>query len=60
MSEFTIPAAASTYWVGEAMQKLDYVDAGPKPETTGAATKAMAANAAHLAWLLVDSPYPPM
>jgi hypothetical protein len=42
------------------MQKLDYVDAGPKPETTGATTKAMAANAAHLARLLVESPYPPM
>ena len=56
---FTIPAAASTYWVGEAMQKVDYVDAGPKPDTTGAATKALAANAAHLARLLIADPYPP-
>ncbi|GAA0623961.1 NAD(P)H-dependent oxidoreductase [Sporichthya brevicatena] len=55
---FTVPAAGGTYWVGEAMQKTDYVDAGPKPETTGAATKTLAANAAHLARLLRDSPYP--
>lgn len=56
---FTVPAAASTYWVGEAMQKKDYRDAGPQPETTGAATRTLAAHAAHLARLLRDSPYPP-
>jgi multimeric flavodoxin WrbA len=54
---FTIPAAASTYWVGEAMRKLDYRDAGPKPDTTGASTTTLAANAAHLARLLADAPY---
>jgi multimeric flavodoxin WrbA len=56
---FTIPAAASTYWVGEAMNKLDYDQAGPKPDTTGKATAALAANTAHLAHLLTDRPYPP-
>ncbi|MDQ3732990.1 MAG: NAD(P)H-dependent oxidoreductase [Actinomycetota bacterium] len=56
---FTIAAAGSTYWVGEAMNKLDYDEAGPKPETTGAATKSLAANAAHLARLLAAEPYPP-
>jgi multimeric flavodoxin WrbA len=56
---FTMAAAASTYWVGEAMQKVDYADAGPKPDTTGAATKTLAANAAHLARLLTAKPYPP-
>jgi len=56
---FTISAAASTYWVGEAMHNVDYVDAGPKPDTTGAATKTLAANAAHLARLLLADPYPP-
>jgi multimeric flavodoxin WrbA len=56
---FTIPASGGTYWVGEAMQKTDYADAGPKPETTGAATRTLAANAAHLARLLADAPYPP-
>ena len=56
---FTVPAAGGTYWVGEAMGKVDYSDAGPKPDTTGAATKTLAANAAHLARLLADKPYPP-
>ena len=55
---FTAAAAASTYWVGEAMGGVDYKDAGPKPDTTGAATKTLAANAAHLAHLLQDQPYP--
>jgi hypothetical protein len=55
---FTIPAGASTYWVGEAMGKVDYKDAGPKPDTTGAATKTLAANLAHVARLLADTPYP--
>ncbi|MEV6520393.1 NAD(P)H-dependent oxidoreductase [Longispora sp. NPDC051575] len=56
---FTAPAAACTYWVGEAMGKVDYNDAGPKPDTTGATTKTLAANAAHLARLLADRQYPP-
>ncbi len=55
---FTIAAAASTYWVGEAMGKVDYNNAGPKPDTTGAATKALATNTAHLAHLLLDEAYP--
>jgi multimeric flavodoxin WrbA len=57
---FTIAAAGGTYWVGEAMQKTDYKDAGSKPDTTDAATKTLAANAAHLAVLLSDNPYPPV
>ncbi|MFP5219161.1 MAG: flavodoxin family protein [Actinomycetes bacterium] len=56
---FTIPAGGSTYWVGEAMRKTDYKDAGPQPDTTGAAAKTLAAHAAHLARLLKQSPYPP-
>ncbi len=55
---FTIPAAGSTYWVGEAMGRLDYTDAGPKPDTTGRTTTTVAAHAAHLARLLTDHPYP--
>jgi len=55
---FTIPAAAATYWVGEAMGKLDYDQAGPKPDTTGATTRTLAANTAHLARLLRSDPYP--
>ncbi|MDO3704424.1 NAD(P)H-dependent oxidoreductase [Micromonospora sp. C28SCA-DRY-2] len=56
---FTCPAAGATYWVGEALHKLDYRDAGPKPDTTGRTTKALALNAAHLARLLAERPYPP-
>lgn len=54
---FSVAAAASTYWVGEAMQTLDYDQAGPKPDTTGKATAALAANTAHLARLLSENPY---
>ncbi|MCX5117024.1 NAD(P)H-dependent oxidoreductase [Micromonospora sp. NBC_00362] len=56
---FTIAAPAATYWVGEALQTVDYRDAGPKPDTTGRTTKALALNTAHLARLLADQPYPP-
>jgi multimeric flavodoxin WrbA len=55
---FTIPAAASTYWVGEAMGGTDYNEAGPKPDTTGKATKTLATNAAYLAQILAKQPYP--
>jgi multimeric flavodoxin WrbA len=56
---FSVAAAASTYWVGEALGKVDYKDAGPKPDTTGQSTKTLATNAAHLAHLLAANPYPP-
>jgi len=55
---FTVPAAASTYWVGEAMQTTDYKDVDAKPETDSA-TATLAANAAHLARLLAGATYPP-
>jgi multimeric flavodoxin WrbA len=56
---FTIPAAGSTYWVGEAMGKTDYKDLGEIPESVAEATKNLAANAAHLAGLLKAETYPP-
>lgn len=56
---FTIPCNAVTYWVGEAMQPVDYKDKDPRPEKTAATTKTLATNAAHLARLLKASPYPP-
>ncbi|MCZ7475501.1 MULTISPECIES: NAD(P)H-dependent oxidoreductase [unclassified Micromonospora] len=56
---FTCPAAGATYWVGEALHKTDYIDARPKPDTTGRTTAALALNSAHLARLLAESPYPP-
>jgi multimeric flavodoxin WrbA len=55
---FTIPANAVTYWVGEAMQGVDYQDKDPRPEKTAQTTKTLAANVTHLARLLRDSPYP--
>lgn len=55
---FTIPANGVTYWVGEAMQGTDYRDLDTTPEKTAAATKALAANAAHLARLLQRDGYP--
>lgn len=56
---FTIPANGVTYWVGEAMQGTDYQDKHPRPEKTGQATTTLAANAAHLATVLKEKPYPP-
>jgi hypothetical protein len=56
---FTVPANGVTYWVGEAMHSTDYQDLDPKPEKTQATTKTLAANAAHLARVLRDAPYPP-
>jgi multimeric flavodoxin WrbA len=55
---FSLAANASTYWVGEAMQGTDYQDLDETPEKVAAATKALAANTAHLARLLKASPYP--
>ena len=56
---FTVPAGGGSYWVGEAMQGIDYNEVGPRPDTTGVATKAAASNAAHLARLLKLHPYQP-
>lgn len=56
---FTLPANASTYWVGEARGAVDYNDLDDTPEKTAAATKTLATNAAHLARTLKTNPYPP-
>jgi len=55
---FTIPAQGSTYWNDEAMGSRDYIDLPQVPEAVASATKAVAANAAHLAKLLSAEPYP--
>ena len=55
---FTIPASGATYWVGEAMGKIDYNDFSTPPAKTAAATAAAARQAAHLARTLQASPYP--
>lgn len=55
---FTIPAQASVYWNGEAMQKTDYRELDATPEPVATAIETAAANAAHLAGLLRGAPYP--
>ena len=55
---FTIPAAASTYWNGEAMQKVDYKDLKETPAAVKRATRMTASNLAHAAKLLKQSGYP--
>ena len=56
---FSVPAVASTYWVGEAMHGTDYNDLDTTPDVTASTTLTVAANAGHLARLLRSSPYPP-
>jgi multimeric flavodoxin WrbA len=56
---FTVAANGSTYWVGEAMQGVDYNDHDNTPEATAGTTKTAAANTAHLARILKRAPYPP-
>lgn len=55
---FTIPAGAVAYWVGEAMGDTNYIDLAETPEAVRKATATLARNAAHLARLLTDNPYP--
>ena len=55
---FTIPAAASTYWVGEAMHGTDYNELEQTPEETATTTATVARNGAHLARLLKATAYP--
>jgi multimeric flavodoxin WrbA len=54
---FTIPAQGVTYWNGEAMSGVDYLDLEETPEPVAQATTTLAENAAHLARLLKASPY---
>lgn len=55
---FTIPAGGLTYWVGEAMGSINYVDLEDVPEAVSKATDTLARNAAHLAALLSGRGYP--
>jgi multimeric flavodoxin WrbA len=54
---FTIPAQGVTYWNGEAMQGVVYLELEETPEPVAQATKTLAENAAHLARLLKADPY---
>ena len=55
---FSIPAQGVTYWNGEAMHRTDFKDLDSTPDAVASATAMAAANAAHLARLLRQSPYP--
>ncbi|MFC7496085.1 MULTISPECIES: flavodoxin family protein [unclassified Nocardioides] len=55
---FSVAANAGTYWVGEAMQDVDYLDHDETPEKTAATTESAVRHAVHLARLLTVAPYP--
>lgn len=55
---FTIPPGGAAYWVGEAMGSVDFRDLDDVPEKVDETIQALARNAAHLAGLLADVPYP--
>lgn len=55
---WTIPAVAACYWVGEAMHATDFKDLNKAPEQVTKTAGMVAGNAAHLAGLLKENPYP--
>jgi multimeric flavodoxin WrbA len=55
---WTIPAVAACYWVGEAMGSVDFKDLEQVPDKVSETAGMVAGNAAHLARLLTESPYP--
>jgi multimeric flavodoxin WrbA len=57
---FTIPQNAATYWVGEAMQPVDFADLDQTPENIASTTAMAASSIAHVARLLKANPYPPL
>jgi len=55
---WTIPAGATSYWVGEAMGSTDFNDLDEVPEKVSQTAAMLASNAAHLARLLKTEGYP--
>ncbi|WP_426702609.1 flavodoxin family protein [Rhodanobacter sp. Col0626] len=55
---FSIPGGSSAYWVGEAMGSTDYKDLKRTPKKLADTIETLACNAAHLAALLKERPYP--
>lgn len=55
---WTVPASAVSYWVGEAMGKTDFNQLPQIPEKVEQSVAMAASNAAHLAALLKERPYP--
>jgi multimeric flavodoxin WrbA len=54
---FSLAATAMTYWVGRAMEKVDFADLDSVPDDVKDTTSTMVQNAVHLASLLKDQPY---
>jgi multimeric flavodoxin WrbA len=55
---WTIPAAAVSYWVGEAMGSTDFKELPQVPEKVSQTAAMVASNAVHLAQLLQEHRYP--
>jgi len=55
---WTAAAQAACYWVGEAMHKTDFKDLPRVPGNVEGLAGILAANAAHLANLLQERPFP--
>ena len=55
---FSLPAQGGTYWVGEAMQTVDFKDLDQVPDPVASTNAGLARNAVHLARLLRSSQYP--
>jgi multimeric flavodoxin WrbA len=55
---FTIPGASPAYWHGPAMGSTNYIDLDKTPEKVTETVRVLARNAAHLARVLDEHPYP--
>lgn len=55
---FTIPAQGGVYWNGEAMSGTDFKELSQVPDPVDSTVKTAASNAAHLARLLREAPFP--
>jgi multimeric flavodoxin WrbA len=55
---FSAPPGGVTYWVGEAMGSVNYIDLKTTPKAVADWTPMLASNAAHLARILEASRYP--
>ncbi|KRF09064.1 flavodoxin [Arthrobacter sp. Soil782] len=55
---FTVAAQGGVYWVGEAMQTVDFKDLDQVPDPVASTISSMSVNAVHLAKSLKAAPYP--
>lgn len=55
---WTLPPSSAVYWVGEAMGSVDFKDLPNIPRIVEESAAMAASNAAHLAALLDEKPYP--